>query len=98
MSHILHDWDDAHCLALLRNARQSLPAGSPVLVQEFLLGEDKTGPLLAVFQWYGVFATTRGGEQRTGAEIGALMNESGLTRPEVVAVDHEQSLVVGWCP
>jgi len=96
MSHIVHDWDDEHCLSLLGNTRQDLPSGAPVIVQEFLLDEDKTGPLLAVFQWFGVFATTRGGEQRTGSEISSLMEEAGLVRPEVRRVDHEQSLVIGW--
>ncbi len=98
MSHIIHDWDDEHCLSLLRNARQGLPPGAPAIVQEFLLDEDKTGPLLAVFQWFGVFATTSGGDQRTGSEVSALMERAGLVRTEVRAVDHEQALVIGWSP
>jgi len=95
MSHILHDWDDAHCLALLRRCHGALPAGSPVIAQEFLLNDDKTGPLLAVFQWFGLVPGTMG-DQRTAREISALMHAAGFTDTESRPVDAEQSIVIGW--
>ena len=97
MSHIIHDWDDDHCVRLLRRCREALPSRSPVLVQEYLLNEDKTGPLLAVFQWFGLLFGTMG-DQRTEAEIAALMQEAGLHEVERRDVDREQSIVIGWCP
>lgn len=95
MSHVLHDWDDEHCLHLLRRCCQALPPGSPVLAMEFLLNDDKTGPLLAVFQWFGLLDGTMG-DQRTGPEIAALMIAAGFHRTEVRRVDTEHSIVVGW--
>ena len=95
MSHIIHDWDDEHCLQLLRRCHDALPRGSPVLVQEFLLNDDKTGPMLAVFQWFGMLRGTTG-DQRTAGEIGALLAQVGFRDMETRPIDGEQSLVIGW--
>lgn len=97
MSHVIHDWDDARCLTILTRCCQALPAGSPVLVQEFLLNEARDGSLLAVFQSFGLMSGTYG-IQRTAGEIAVLMARAGLTRMETRPLDHEQSLVIGWKP
>jgi len=95
MSHVIHDWDDEYSLALLRRCHDALPAGSPVIVQEYLLNEDKSGSLLGVFQWFGLMAGTTG-DQRNAAEIAALMEQAGLRDMETRPIDGEQSIVVGW--
>ncbi|MFA6110964.1 MAG: methyltransferase [Candidatus Latescibacterota bacterium] len=97
MSHVIHDWDDARCLTILTRCREALPAGSPVLVQEYLLNEARDGSLLAVFQSFGLMSGTYG-IQRTAGEIAALMVQVGLGRTETRPLDHEQSLVIGWKP
>lgn len=95
MSHIIHDWHDEACLKLLGRCFDALPAGSPVLIQEFLLDEEKRGQLLGVFQWFGlVFGTT--GDQRTAGEIGALLERSGFADIESRPIDAEQSIVIAW--
>ncbi len=95
MSHVIHDWDAEHCVRLLRRCHEALPAGSPVLVQEYLLNDDKTAGLIAVFQWFGLMFGTIG-DQRTGPEIEALMAEAGFGETECRRLDHEQGIVVGW--
>lgn len=95
MSHILHDWDDAHCLKLLRRCHAALPSGCPVIVQEFLLNHDKTGPTLAVFQWFGMLRGTMG-DQRTADETAALLRQAGFAGIETRPIDQEQSIVIGW--
>jgi hypothetical protein len=95
MSHVIHDWDDEHCRTILRRCHHALPPGCPVIVQEFLLNEDKTGPLLAVFQWFHLVCSNPG-DQRTAKEIMALMEDVGFQDMEVHPIDSEQSIVVGW--
>lgn len=95
MSHVIHDWDDERCLTLLRCCWEALPVGSPVIVQEYLLNEDKSGSLLGVFQWFGLMDGTMG-DQRNAAEIAALMEQAGLREMETRAIDGEQSIVIGW--
>jgi hypothetical protein len=95
MSHVIHDWDDARCLALLSNCHRALPQGSPVIAQEFLLNEARDGSLLAVFQAFGLMSGTAG-VQRTAGEIAALLSGSGFADTETRAIDPEQSIVIGW--
>jgi len=78
-----------------RTLFDALPSGSPVLVQEYLLDDDKSGQLLGVFQWYGLLDGTTG-DQRTAAEIGALLERSGFRDIETRPIDREQSIVIGW--
>lgn len=95
MSHILHDWDDEHCLTILRNCYNALPEGHPVIAVEYLLNEDKTAPYLGVFQWL-VLVNMTPGDQRTAAEIYDLMAKAGFKNMESRFIDSEQSMVVGW--
>jgi SAM-dependent methyltransferase len=95
MSHIIHDWDDEHCLKLLKRCYKALPVGGVAIVQEFLLNEEKTGSFLAVFQWVGLLPGTSG-NQRTGKEIMALMKRAGFSDTETRPIDGEQSIVIGW--
>ena len=95
MSHIIHDWDDEDCLRLLRHAHSQLPEGAPVLIQEFLLDDDKCGQILGVYQWYGMLHGTMG-DQRTAGEIAQLLASAGFVDTESRPVDNAQSLVIGW--
>ncbi len=95
MSHVVHDWDDARCLLLLRRCYAALPVDCPVIVQEFLLDEDHSGSYLAVFQWFGLLFGTPG-DQRTGRQVAALLEQAGFRDIGCRPLDHEQSIVVGW--
>ncbi|MEC9379357.1 MAG: methyltransferase [Candidatus Latescibacterota bacterium] len=95
MSHVIHDWNDEACLQILEHCYEALPTGSPVLVQEFLLDDDKTSQLLGVFQWFGLLSSTSG-DQRTSAEVGTLLSKAGFAEIETRAVYREQSIVIGW--
>ena len=95
MSHVIHDWDDERCLHLLRRCHEALPQDSPVIAVELLLSEDMSGNLIGVFQWFGLLASTRG-DQRTSAQIEALMYEAGFRSTESRPIDHDQSIVIGW--
>ncbi len=95
MSHVIHDWNDAECLTLLGHCFEALPAGSPVIIQEYLLDDDKTGQLLGVGQWLGLLHSTSG-DQRTAGEIGALLEQAGFADVESRPIDNEQTIVVGY--
>ncbi len=94
MSHVIHDWDDEYCIKLLRRCYEALPPDGVVLVQEYLLNEDKTGSLIGIFQWCGLLTGTTG-EQRNAAEIAVLLKKAGFVGGECRPIDHEQSIVIG---
>lgn len=50
LSRILHDWEEAKCVQLLRLVHAKLPPGGALLVCEMLLSDDGAGPTPALLQ------------------------------------------------
>jgi hypothetical protein len=74
LKHILHDWDDEHCVAILRSARTATIEGGRLLVIEEALPPGNTpspGKILDLFM------LMVGGRERTQAEYGALFEQAG---------------------
>ncbi len=73
---ILHDWDDEHCLAILRAIRQAMGPHSKLLVIERLI-PDIPGP-----EWTKVLDVHMlalfGGKQRSSSEYEELFIQAGL--------------------
>ncbi len=74
---ILHDWDDARCLTILRSCRRAMTKGARLLVAEVLVdrtSSEPPGPLIDI----QMLAVCDGGRQRTAAELGALFAQCDL--------------------
>jgi hypothetical protein len=74
---ILHDWDDARALSILRTVRRAMRPGTKLLVLEVLLEDDEfdaPGALLDVH----MMTATCDGRQRSERELAALFAASGL--------------------
>ncbi len=81
LKYIMHDWNDAECVRILRNCRASLVEGGRVVVIDLLVGE--TGqPGLAPLMDMNMLGMT-GGRERQIAEFDALFAEAGLRRVKV---------------
>jgi hypothetical protein len=79
LKHILHDWDDGHCVAILRSCRNATVEGGRLLVIEEALppgNAPSPGKLLDIVMFM------LGGRERTQAEYEALFEQAGydLTR------------------
>jgi hypothetical protein len=77
MKSVLHDWEDADCLRILRTARKAMPTGSALLLVERSLGPANQN-------WEAKFSdlnmpVSPGGRERTAAEYAALMEQCGFT-------------------
>ena len=89
LKHIIHDWDDERCRAILHNiATAMVPTGSVLVIE--LLMPDGQEPHPAKFMDINMLAMTEGGTERTKAEFAALFASAGL---ELVAVHPTQSPV-----
>ena len=77
LKHVVHDWDDARALTILRNIRKAMPATSRLLVVEPLI---TPGPesLLAKFSDMEMMVVTPSGRERTSDEYAALFEHAGL--------------------
>jgi hypothetical protein len=76
LKHILHDWDDAKCVAILENVKKAMKPTSKVVVVEFALPEDAT-PSMAHFMDLNMLVMLDGRE-RTKDQYGALFAKAGL--------------------
>lgn len=77
---ILHDWDDEHCVELLRVCRRAMPAHARLVVVERLAEDGGTGQdarFAALMDLY--MMTVLGGEERSGRAFGALLGKAGFT-------------------
>lgn len=76
LKHILHDWDDQACVAILGNCLRAMKPGGRIAVIELVLGEIGE-PGLAPLMDVNMMVMLRGRE-RTFAEYGALFKAAGF--------------------
>lgn len=82
LSSIIHNWDDARAVRILRNCRQAMAPGGRVLVVEMLIPEGND-------RHFGkptdmVMLVALGGSERTRAQYASLMSQAGLELTAVV--------------
>lgn len=83
LKHILHDWDDARALTILRRCRASLRKGGRLVVIELMLPDDNA-PSLAQLMDINMLVLLSGRE-RTREEFAKLFFEAGLKLERVKA-------------
>ena len=82
LSHVVHDWDDERCLAILRNCRQVMTPASRLLIVEMVLSAGNAphpGKLLDL-----AMLVMPGGQERTEEEYAALVAKAGFVLSRVV--------------
>jgi hypothetical protein len=85
MSNIIHDWDDARALAILRNCRSVTAAGSRLLLIEEIMPVQAMSAPATVASDFSMLLLT-GGRERTEAEYRALLEEGGFQHGRVIPV------------
>ncbi len=91
LSHIIHDWSEEQCLAILRNCRQAMHPTSRLLIIEMVLPPGNTphpGKMLDLMMLVGP-----GGRERTAEEYGTLLGQAGLQMTRIVATESPVSIV-----
>lgn len=81
---VLHNWDDARCVDILRRAREALLPGGTVRLVERLLPDGQAVDPVATFLDLQMLAVT-GGCERTLAGYGELLGRAGLALSAVRA-------------
>jgi SAM-dependent methyltransferase len=74
LSQILHDWNDAQCLAILKNIRRAIASDGRLLIAEMLMPEPVNGPHPAVDLDLLMMVLT-GGKERTENQYRDLLGE-----------------------
>jgi predicted O-methyltransferase YrrM len=91
LSNIIHDWDDAHAVRILRNCRTAMRVDSPLILIEAILPPhgQPTGAVLADVNMMAMLT----GKERTQDEYGALLRAAGLRLSKIVPVSDRLSLI-----
>ena len=91
LAHVLHDWDDTQCVAILRNCRDAIAPGGRLLIVEAVLPVGDTphhGKLMDL-----LMLTVTGGKERTAAEFAALLAAANFAIEQVIETSTHQSLI-----
>jgi hypothetical protein len=91
LSHIIHDWSEEQCLAILRNCRKVMKPNARLLIVEFVLPEGNAphvGKLLDM-----IMLAIPGGEERTAAEYDALLARAGLKMTRIIPTASDASIL-----
>ena len=94
---IFHDWDDARCVWLAERARTAVGAGGKVTLHEMVLGDSGDGPLAAMAYSMAMIFSTQG-QQRTGAELTAILRAAGLTDVTITPTSGGYAAITGTAP
>jgi ubiquinone/menaquinone biosynthesis C-methylase UbiE len=93
LKHVLHDWDDQHCLTILANCRRVLEPGKQLLIVELVL-LDSHAPALGAFLDLEMLLNTYGRE-RTEQQYRTLLEQSGFMLRRIVPTDSSDSIIEG---
>ena len=93
LKQILHDWDDPHCLTILRNCRRVLEPGKKLLIAELVLPENRA-PTFGAFIDLELLLNTYGRE-RTEQQYRTLLEQSGFLLERIVPTASSHSIIEG---
>jgi predicted O-methyltransferase YrrM len=79
---ILHDWDDARCVRILRSVRRAIAADGRILVMEAVVDGPNAGAPAKLLDLNMLVMT--GGQERTREEYAALFEQAGFALEKVV--------------
>lgn len=88
---IIHDWDDAQSLAILKNCHRAMSRGSRLLLVESVI-PPRNEPSLGKFMDLNMLVMT-GGRERTADEFRALLAAAGFRLTRVVATPSPVSVI-----
>eukprot|EP01018_Ginkgo_biloba_P019601 Gb_25040 [translate_table: standard] len=76
---ILHDWNDEHCVRILKKCREAIPENGKVIIVETVV-ERNEGSLrhLGLLFDIGMMTFTSGGKERTEEEFKVLFEKAGF--------------------
>lgn len=73
---VIHDWGDAQAVAILSAVRRAAPSGATVVIIEGFADDERLDPVVQTLDM--IMLTITGGRERTVAQVGRLLGDSGL--------------------
>ena len=95
MSQVLHSLDPSGCRMLIGKAHEALNAGGELIVHEFMVQEDRTGPLQATLFAVHMLVMTGVGRTYSAEEIVSWLTDAGFLDVRVQKISDDTSVVRG---
>jgi hypothetical protein len=93
MKHIIHDWDDARALAILKNCHRAMPENGRLLLAEMVVPQGNE-PHFSKIQDLEMLLSP-GGLERTGEEYRQLFAEAGFELTRIIPTESPISVIEG---
>lgn len=80
----------------MKNIYKSLSNDGVVVISEWLLNDEKTGPASAALMGLNMIIETYGGKNYSNAEIVGKLNQAGFKRSERRSLRNQQDIIIGY--
>lgn len=90
---VIHDWDDAHSIAILKNCHRAIPPNGKLFVIEAVIPPGNE-PFFHKFMDLNMLVMT-GGRERTEAEYRTLFEAAGFELNRIISSPTEISVLEG---
>jgi Methylase involved in ubiquinone/menaquinone biosynthesis len=94
LGHILHSEGEARSRKLLKKTFDALAAGGTIAIGEFLVEQDRSGPLGSLFFATNMLVTTDEGDTFSFEEIREWLEEAGFTNARLLEAPGPSPLVL----
>ncbi|MEO6817799.1 MAG: methyltransferase, partial [Edaphobacter sp.] len=94
LGHILHSEGEARSRKLLKKTFEALAPGGTIAIGEFLVEDDRSGPLGSLFFAANMLVNTDEGDTFSFEEISAWLGEAGFTKARLLEVPGPAPLVL----
>ena len=98
LGHILHSEGEDRSRKLLAKVFASLASGGTIAIAEFLVDEDRRGPVSGLFFAVNMLVNTDNGGTYSFAEISAWLTEAGFVDARMVAAPGPSPLILATKP
>jgi hypothetical protein len=97
LSHVIHVFDRDKNIILLKKIHDSLPSGNGmILISEWLLNDEKTGPIPSALMGLTMLIENSGGRSYSYSEISDMLIEVGFRNIEKRTLAEPAELVIGY--
>lgn len=93
ISNIIHIYSLPENRHILSKCFEALPPGGRVVVNDFFLNEDRSGPILSLLFAINMLVRTKAGDAYTFRQVEEVLTEAGFTRMQRLRFE-ERSLVI----
>jgi ubiquinone/menaquinone biosynthesis C-methylase UbiE len=98
LGHILHSEGEARSRSLIAKVFNALAPGGTIAIQEFLVNEDRTGPLNGLIFAVNMLVNTDVGDTWSFEEISSWLLEAGFVDPRTLAAPGPSPLILATKP